>query len=393
MAMDGRPVIFKPVPSQVAWAADTVGEPESIRTTQAPETSKISPISRNDLDTLFLTPDLYVRDMDWMAREAVCVRMSRDAYARSRFLDHRTDAEDTGEIRVPVTSLMDAYIDQRPALPPPMFIAHTALCGSTLLTQCLDIPGTCIPYREPYLFHNLSGIWRLGFQKKLHERLGRDQPPVLDLAIALAARTYEPKETSVVKLSDSCTSLLPSILDRSPGSRILLLYHGLQRFLVAMLRFPYRREYARNMRIRAEFDLRAAGRKDILPGPDLSDGRCAALVWMGLMYPYLRLLAADPGRIRSLNATAFLDDPVGVLIRLDDFFGVGIGPGRIGKHLAEGALSRHSKNADQEFDPDDYRTELQSAATRFQEEIDDAMGWVAEASAVEPIPLNLPNPI
>ena len=53
------------------------------------------------LDRLFETPDLYVRDVDWKTCEAICLRMSRDSYARSSFLDHRTIADAEGDSRLP----------------------------------------------------------------------------------------------------------------------------------------------------------------------------------------------------------------------------------------------------------------------------------------------------
>jgi hypothetical protein len=345
------------------------------------------------LDRLFETPDLYVRDVDWKTCEAICLRMSRDAYARSSFLDHRTIADAEGDSRLPVVALMDAYGRQRPRLGPSMFIAHTALCGSTLLTRCIDIPGTCMTYREPYLFHNLSGIWRLGLQDKAHARIGRREPPILDLALALCARTYGHEERSVVKLSDTCTSLLPSILARSPGSRILLMYHELERFLLAMLRHESRRQYIRNMRIRAEADLRAAGRQDVTSQEDLSDARCAALVWLGLIYPYRRLLAEAPDRVRSLNAATFLDHPADTLEKLDEFFDLRIGRERLQARLAGGAMSRDAKHTERTFDADRYKADLKSAAEDLRQEIDDAVAWTERVTAGEPLPSELPNPL
>jgi hypothetical protein len=345
------------------------------------------------LDTLFETPDLYVRDMDWKTCEAICLPMSRDTYARSSFLDHRTIAETDSERRLPIASLMDAYDRQRPQPAPSMFIAHTALCGSTLLTRCIDLPGTCMTYREPYLFHNLSGIWRLGLQDKVHARIGRREPPILDLALALCARTYGDQERSVVKLSDTCTSLLPSILARSPGSRVLLMYHELRRFLLAMLRHESRRQYIRNMRIRAEVDLRAVGRQDVTSAEDLSDARCAALVWMGLMYPYRRLLAGAPHRVRSLNAATFLDHPAHTLERLDEFFDLRIGKERLQSQIADGAMNRDAKDTERSFDTHRYKADLESAAEELRHEIDDAVAWTESVSADEPLASKLPNPL
>jgi len=250
-----------------------------------------------------------------------------------------------------------------------------------------------MPYREPYLFHNLSVIWRLCLQEKIHRRIGRDDPSILDLAIALFARTYGKHERSVVKLSDSCTSLLPSMLARSRGSRILLLHHELRRFLVAMLRSPERREYVRNMRVRAEIDLRAVGRQDIPSGPGLSDGRCAAVVWMGLMYPYLRLLSMAPNHVRSLNAEVFLRDPLDTLTRLDDFMSLNIGVERLKQHIVDGAMSSDAKIIDQDFDKDRYKADLEHLEAQLGDEIADAIAWMESVSVAEPLPVHLPNPL
>jgi len=160
-----------------------------------------------------------------------------------------------------------------------------------------------------------------------------------------------------------------------------------------MLRFPYRRQFARNMRIRAEADLRAAGRTEVIPDGALSDGRCAALVWLGLMYPYLRILAADPGRTRSLDAAAFLEAPGETLARLDAFFDLGIGAERLAQGIGHGAMSRDAKDADKGFDEAGRRADLESAAREFRDEIDDAVSWAIGVSTIEEIPGELPNPL
>lgn len=111
------------------------------------------------------------------------------------------------------------------------------------------------------------------------------------------------------------------------------------------------------------------------------------------MYPYLRLLAAAPTRLRSLNAGRFFDAPADTVKNLDAFFELGIGDERLEAHIAGGALSRDAKRADEDFDADRYTADLALAQIELRDEIEDAVAWADSASAAEPIPPQLPNPL
>ena len=351
--------------------------------------------SQEEILHLFDSPDLYVEDMNWQSGDASCLRMSRESYSASSFLDNRAvvaDA-DTHTIRLPISALMRAYRDKQPPARPLRIIAHTALCGSTLLCRCLDLPGHCLPYKEPYLLHKLSGIWRLGLQDKLQASLAAAGPPILELAVALANRSYDVAEQPLIKLTDSCTSLLPTLLGHYPDSRILLMYSDLESFLVAMLRSPGRREFARNMLTRSRLDLTAVGMGRLVRDEDLGDGRCVALVWLSLMYPFLRLLASVPQRVRSLKSDVLFSSPLETVASVDTFFGLDIGENRLRSHLQAGILSRDEMQRTVSFVIELRRAEQKAAANQFRDEIDDALEWAGSITADAPIPANLPYPV
>ncbi len=349
--------------------------------------------SREEIPHLFDLPDIYVRDIDWQSGEASCLRMSRETYAASSFLDHRALPADDRPLTLPIADLMRAYADQSPSPGPLRIIAHTALCGSTLLCRCLDLPGLCLPYKEPYLLHKLSGIWRLGLQDKLQASLPATEPSIMDLSLALTNRSYGAAEQAVIKLTDSCTSLLPTLLGRYPDSRILLMYSDLESFLVAMLRSPGRREFARNMLTRSRLDLTAVGMGRLVTDEDPGDGRCIALIWLSFMYPFLRLLASVPRRVRSLKSDVLFSSPLETVGSVDAFFDLGIGEDRLRSHLQAGVLSRDAKQRTVRFDIDQRRAEQKAAADGFRDEIDDALGWIVEVTTGVPIPGALPNPV
>lgn len=350
------------------------------------ETNKLPP---ELLSGLFRTPDLYVADIDFKKSLSFCYRMNRDAYSRSAFLDHRTVPARERPIALPLAVITKQFRQDRPPRRPAGFIAHTALCGSTLLSRCLDVPGVCLPFREPHVIHRLSFARRIqpGFETAFSD------PSLLELQLALLTRTYSESEKPVVKLTDTCINLCPDLLDYHEDSRVLLLYHRLPRFLTAMLRDDKRRAYARGMLDRAKLDLVAAGKLTPVDPRSLTDGRCAAYVWIGLMYPYLSLLERYPGRARSLDAEVFFAHPRETLESISRFFGTGLTASQIDHQLSSGILDRHAKDAQRVFDDVDYESEIESTAARLGDEIEDAVEWASSVTADDPIPPSLPHPL
>ncbi len=341
------------------------------------------------LSGLFRTPDLYVADIDFKKNLAFCYWMDREAYSRSAFLDHRTVPARERPCVLHVDAIARQFREDRPPRRPAGFIAHTALCGSTLLSRCLDVPGVCLPFREPHVIHRLSFARRI--QPGLEAAF--TDPSLLELQLALLTRTYSERERPVIKLTDTCINLCPDLLDYHEDSRVLLLYHRLPRFLTAILRDEQRRAYARGMLERASLDLKAAGKLASVDPRSLTDARCAAYVWIGLMYPYLSLLENYPGRVRSLDAEVFFARPREVLEALGSFFGIGLTTAQIDHQLSSGILDKHAKDGERVFDSADYRSEIEATAARLGDEIDDAVAWVSTITAADPIPLHLPDPL
>lgn len=338
---------------------------------------------------LFETPELYVADIEPGGDLAFCYWMDRTTYSRSTFLDQRTVATDKGACTLPLSAVVQQYRKDQPDRRRAGYIAHTALCGSTLLSRCLDLPGICLPYKEPYLLHRLS------FARRIRPEMEADfaDPSLLELDLALLTRTYEEREKPVIKLTDTGINLCPDLLDHHESSTVLLLYHALPRFLTAILKNDERRAYARNMLDRAKLDLAAMGRLESVETSSLTDARCAAFVWIGLMYPYLALLAAHPERARSLNASDFFQDPRGALAAIADFFALDMTEDMIEHQLSAEVLGRDAKFVDRIFDSAEYEAEVAARAMQLQDEIDDAVEWAASLTSDDTIPSNLPNPL
>ena len=102
---------------------------------------KHSPLPE-EIRRLFDSPDLYVRDMNWQTGEASCLRMSRETYSASSFLDQRTVALDGQNLALPVADLMRAYRQQQPA-PRPLRI-YRAYCP-VRIDAAVPVPRSARP--------------------------------------------------------------------------------------------------------------------------------------------------------------------------------------------------------------------------------------------------------
>lgn len=338
------------------------------------------------LDALFDAPTMYLREIDFEGREALFLRMSREGYARSSFLDTRTVTLDGNVYGVPLAALLERFHEARPPPRRINYIFHTAFCGSTLLSRCLDRPGVSLAYKEPYVLHQLGFVRRQGPRP---EALSRPTP-FLDLALALLGRSYAPDEIPLVKPADSCINLAREMLTAHPASTGLLLYARLDAFLLSMLKNHKRRRYMRTLVARARTDLDDAG---WLPGVDteaLSDAQAAAFVWIGLMRAYLDLLADDRLAVCSLDASVFFEHPVPTLEAVAQFFGLALGEADI--EVAVGAVfTRDAKDPFRPFDKAVHATQHAHLARVLAAEIEEGRAWAAALTHGDPIPDVLPK--
>lgn len=346
------------------------------------------------IDSLFSNPDLYLLDVDTRAKSAgaICLRMSRETYSQSNFLDYRAISVDGRSHVLPLGDIVAPYQAAEPASTPVGYVAHTAFCGSTLLARCIDLPGVCLPYKEPFILHRLADVWRHGFFGQPGTRPPAPPPLLLKLSVALLARTYSPLERPVVKLTDSCISLCPDLLAQDDGSRLLLLYHDLEHHLVAMLKDSTRRTYCRSLTTRSKADLAAVGQSIALPD-NPSDAVLAAHSWMGLMHPYLELLATYPGRVCSLNASTFFQKPDEVLYALARFFSLDVSGHMVETMLSGSVMSTDSKRPGLAFDSANHLAAWSRSRERLQTEIDEAFRWVETANPSHRVPDKLPSPL
>ncbi len=351
------------------------------------------PSAPNSVPDLLASPALFPRQLDFRQRIALLVRMTRQTYADSTFLDERTKIADPRAIKIPIDALWQRLArDARPN-PPVNYLFHTAFCGSTLLSRCLELPGASFALKEPGALHQLACIRR--------DQAAATPSPVqvnaetfdrsLSIVTTLLTRTWAPGEIALIKPSDTCNNLIGPILSSSAQSRAVLLYSRIDDFVVAMLKNDARRAYVAGMLPRARIDL--FGALDTIETEALSPAQTAAYVWLGLIRTYLQELAANPQRSATLDGALIFNRPAEVINAVASHLRLNLADRTIKKIVEGPAFKSDSKDPTKAFDHEAYQVKRAQTKASLSAEIHQARAWLdAHAGAIN-LPDELPNPV
>lgn len=350
------------------------------------------PQGKNAQPDLLGTPAQYPKQFDFGKRVTLLVRMTRDTYRDSTFLDERTKIADPRALTVPIEPLaLRLDRDARPN-PPVNHLFHTAFCGSTLLSRCLELPGTSFALKEPGPLHQLACIRR-------DQASGADAPvqvsdelfgQSLTIATSLLARTWSPGEIALIKPSDTCNNLIDPILSSSAESRAVLLYSRIDDFVVAMLKNEARRSYVAGMVPRAKVDL--AGAIDAVETESLTPAQTAAYVWLGQIRTYLRELRDHPDRSATLDGALIFSRPGEVIRAVASQLRLNLSDRTIKKIVEGPVFNADSKDPTKAFDHEAYQIKRAQTKASLDGEIREARDWLERHAGAIDLPDELPNP-
>lgn len=271
-------------------------------------------------------------------------------------------------------------------------IFHTAFCCSTLISRCLDIPGRSRSLREP------SVVLQLANYKRGNHPLARDRgkfTSLIDTVIACLTLTGDGGEYVALKATNAANNIAVEMSACESTGNILLLYSGLQRFLVSVIgKGEGCRAYVRRL-----FNLTRGDSPQVSGLPletcmQMTDLQLAAFVWHMQLDQYLGLLETPARRaIRTLDCDAFLEAPALTLTRLATHFGYDIAPQIFEDIVSGSAFKRYSKNPDRAYN-NAVRDELsQDILREHGEEVQRIIEWSAQIRAEGPLHLPLPQPL
>jgi hypothetical protein len=328
------------------------------------------------LERLFETPALFLRDVDPVRGAAVLAPMTADSYRASSFLDTRIHRAADRELALPLATLLQMRATRQPPRRSSDFIFHVGHCGSSLLSRLLgELPGY-LALREPPLLMGLA---------RSHRQLGTPGFPIspemwdalFELSLIMLGRTWHESQRALIKPTSHVASLIPSLMRFTGDERGLLLYVDLPTYLAIMLRAGTRREtrlFAEDFRLRDFAELAPAVAATL---NEPSDPQLAAMTWLLLAREFAAALD-DPAlgaRLLPLCFDDFLAAPERTLADVCGFLRADPSAETIAALLAGPATTRHAKSPETVYDGRHRQQELDTARARHAGEIEEGLVW------------------
>lgn len=325
---------------------------------------------------------------EWLAHrydpghDAVHFRaVNRATRARVPFL---TDEELGGPGQPQVLARADT-VGMRAGAAPLHFIFHSAYCCSTLLANAYDRPGRSFSLKEPLILNDLVGWRHRGADPA---RLGL----VLEGALDLLGRPWQPGETAVVKPSNVVNGLAPAMVAVRPEARALLLYAPLEVYLGSIAKKGlWGRRWVRELlhkQLKEQMVLPGFSPEDYFLQTDL---QVAAVGWLAQHALYARMAARFGERVRTLDSEVLLARPTEALAALDALFGVVSSEEERAKVIAQ-VFSRNSKSGER-YSAAERRAEQVTAASVHEDEIAKVLDWAKAVADNAGIPMTAPSPL
>jgi hypothetical protein len=255
----------------------------------------------------------------------------------------------------------------------PAWLFHTAFCCSTLLARALHAPPDAVALKEPQILLDLTrlSLGQPGFPPELLERRLHD-------TVHLLERPWIPDGRVLIKPTNAVNRLLPSLLAAAPASRALLLFGGLEDFLLSCVKkLPGAVD---PMRWMAEYLLPGTRLQDTLGIPEghrFNFIESCVLTWHAQIERYSDVLASDSsGRLRSLDMQVLLAQPLAAVQACAGWLGLDNPTSAQGREArVDRVFSRNSKQTNATYGPEHRAAERVAIMARYGELISAAMAW------------------
>jgi hypothetical protein len=329
---------------------------------------------------LFGNPDYYLHAFE--GEHAIFLRMDREAYHRSIFLDARIEPLDETRIRVPAEAIAAWRDDQRMPIASKGWIFHVANCGSTLLARALDRLQDDLVLREPMALRQLG----VG-----HAAVPANVRPLWQARLRLAAtqlgKRYHADMPVIVKANVPVNFILPELMALDPAAPSILLYYPLREYLLAILRSDAHRGWV--MRVTGEMEPALRQRC----GPLSSDPvERAAALWLGQMRAFADALANYPNA-HSLDAAALFGSGGETVTAAAALFGVPLTDFQREAVFGSALFTTYSKNPGVRFNEADRRARQKELARSMAPDLARGRAWVDARLAAMPLPERLARPL
>jgi hypothetical protein len=334
---------------------------------------------------VIVDPQMLLHHVDFAGRRVAFVRAGPHVIADRNV--HNFDAEPKHWFHLDeLTAAAHAS-----AAEPLHFIFMTDFCGSTLLANALNVLGsvTCLYEVRAFaaLAHDKRALDRSLALRSGGPRDAEDWRSALRLAIVTMARTGDGRVV-IVKDWPPTNYIISEILRCDAAIRAVFLYSGLEDYLNAVFRRPWRRGFTRR---RVLSDLLETDRWPMIDACKLAftDAQIAAAHWFVAQQAFLGIDDDVLPAIRSLSSEALYSQPIETVAAVARHFGVALGLDEAAAAFASVA-GVHSKARGQPYSIAARAEDVRSTADRYSAEISAAVAQATAWRGIYPVPAELP---
>jgi len=266
------------------------------------------------------------------------------------------------------------------------FIFHSGFCCSTLLGKCFDLPGFASSFSEPLILNDIAG-WRL------RGAAVDDIAMALADALRLLGRPFPGDHAAIVKPSNILNGLAMAMLAIQPSAKAVAMYAPLEDFLISIAKKGLDgRRWARTLfvKLRAQGCVQSLGFSDA-DFFEQTDLQIAAMAWLAQQSLFGTLIANYPGRVRSLDSSAFMSETQRTVRDVASHFNLDLSNAQLAS-IEAGPLARDSKSG-RRFDAADRAAEYERMRPIHGDEIEKVAAWTYEVAAARDIAIHLPAAI
>ncbi|NVK23051.1 MAG: hypothetical protein HWD86_11090 [Kangiellaceae bacterium] len=256
------------------------------------------------------------------------------------------------------------------------YIFHSAFCGSTFLSRCLNKPGKSLSIREPHILFQLSAMKRANpAYSSTHQ-----WKSMLALIIKLLARPYQAQEAVIIKPSNAMNNLIGDLLQTNQSCKIIFLYSELEAFLISNIKkgsdYINFCKSSLDMIASNYLELPINGKLKTINLEQLSGLQLASLLWVLQLNQFKYYCGhSDKHRIKEINAKNFFAEIDNTILDCSDHFELMLGLKHIKDIESKGVLRKHSKENDKNYSNHIKIIEDERILNENQAGINQAIQW------------------
>lgn len=328
------------------------------------------------LNDIISSPEFFPFKADLRSQSIEFVRMSKQAYRTSSFLDDRIVTESSEVYRIRVDDLMFGVAESPIRKARAHLIMHGAFSLSTQLSRLADcVPGV-FSLREPLLLTQLASWARPS--RDDGDQILCPLPHLIQLAelcFALLCRTFEPEQVVIIKGNDICNLLGEWMLRQNDELMAVYLMVAREDYIVSILKDGARCRWVRE-RLKC---FKAAHPRcrlwDCVDPMGIETAVAAALVWQFNDHIRRDLTEGDlHSRVRPIDGEYVASKPRQVLEELGAMFNFSC-ENTVNSEL-EKTVSCYAKRPSKQFSTQERTGELATLRARFRLELDRARDWM-----------------